>query len=193
MKLLLMAIFISFSAFANGYKINARHDDNVSYCLPFSKHNTFLVTQAENGKSHRDNHKYAFDFNMPVGSAVHAARSGTIRNVVDSFQDKALTEEFKTQGNFVLIEHSDGTLSIYAHLDKKGASVKIGQKVREGQLIAYSGNTGYTSGPHLHFEVFSFDGKDTTSIPIKFNVGDVVPVALEAMKSYKAPGSCSNL
>lgn len=187
-----LVLAVSLNSFAENFKKNAIHDDNVSYCLPFSKHNTFMVSQAENGKTHKDNHRFAYDIMMAVGTPVHAARNGIIKDIKDSFSDKAQTDEFKSQGNYILIEHKDGTYGIYAHLDKKGASVKIGDKIREGQLIGYSGNTGFTSGPHLHFEVFSFEGKDTKSIPVKFNVGDVVPVPLEAMKSYRAPGSCSN-
>lgn len=188
----LSALLLLISIGAN-FKENATHDESTSYCLPYSKHNTFLLSQAENGKTHVDDHRYAYDFVMPVGSPVHASRDGVIREIVDTFADKAQTEEFKTQGNYILVEHSDGTLAMYAHLDKKGSSVEKGQKIRAGQLIAYSGNTGFTSGPHLHFEVFTFKNRKSVSLPIKFNVGDIVPVRLEAMKSYKAPATCSNM
>lgn len=173
-------------------KQSAIHSDSVNYCLPFSKHNTFVLSQGENSKTHTGDHQFAYDFAMPIGSPVHAARSGIIRQIIDGFKDKAQTEEFKTQGNYILIEHDDGTLAVYAHLDHKGAAIKVGDKIQVGKLIGYSGNTGYTSGPHLHFEVFIFEGSKTKSVPVKFHTGEIVPIKLEASKSYKAPGSCSN-
>lgn len=180
------------TTFAQKFKLNAKHDNSIAYCLPFARNNTFTVSQVENGKTHKNNNRFAYDIMMPIGTPVHAARKGIVKNFKDSFTDKAQTEEFKTQGNFILVEHSDGTYGIYAHLDKKGVIVKVGQTVKEGQLIGYSGNTGFTSGPHLHFEVLTFTGKSTQSFPIKFHTGDIVPVSLEAMKSYRAPGSCNN-
>lgn len=189
---ILSSFLLTLISIGANFKENATHDDSISYCLPYSKHNTILLSQAENGKTHIDDHRFAYDFVMPVGSPVHASRDGVIRVIVDTFRDKAQTEEYKSQGNYILIEHSDGSLAIYAHLDRKGNSVEKSQKVKVGQLIAYSGNTGFTSGPHLHFEVFTFKNRKSVSLPVKFNIGDIVSVRLEAMKTYKAPSSCSN-
>lgn len=184
-------ILFSFASQAQGFKENAIHDGTV-YCLPYLRGNTFLLSQAENGPTHKDEHKFAYDFQMPVGTPIYSSRAGKVIRVVDHFSDKAQTEEFKAQGNFILIEHSDGTYSIYAHLDKAGSLVKVGDKIPTAKKIGFSGNTGFTSGPHLHFEVFNFERKKQKSISVKFDVGDVAPVYLEKLKSYKAPSNCFN-
>lgn len=65
--------------------------------------------------------------------------------------------------------HNDGTFADYAHLKLNGSAVKEGDSVKKGQLIGYSGDTGFSSGPHLHFSVFinRIDGS-RTFIPTKF-------------------------
>ena len=55
--------------------------------------------------------------------------------------------------NFVMIRHADGTVARYLHLRRGGALVAVGVRVEQGQRIAYSGNSGQTGGPHLHFDV----------------------------------------
>ena len=55
------------------------------------------------------------------------------------------------RANNIRIVHSDGTMAVYAHLELESAHVQVGDRVRAGQLLALSGDTGYTSGPHLHF------------------------------------------
>ncbi len=64
-------------------------------------------------------------------------------------------KKFLNHANYVCIYHADGTVANYAHLNTKGVVVKEGDFVNQGQLIAYSGNTGYADGPHLHFELLN--------------------------------------
>src|SRR5439155_21697463 len=72
------------------------------------------------------------------------------------------------------------------HLSKDGAKVKVGQIVEPGDLIGLSGNTGFTSGPHLHFSVFKTkDGKQRQSIPVKFQTANANSLTLAEGKSYK--------
>jgi len=86
-----------------------------------------------------------------------------------------------------MIRHDDGTLGHYCHLQKDGICVEPGQRVNAGQVIAHSGNTGFSSGPHLHFCVFKTkDGKERVSIPIKFKTADEQPVTLVQGRRYKA-------
>ncbi|ALC29238.1 M23 family metallopeptidase [Streptomyces bacillaris] len=86
------------------------------------------------------------DFAVPVGTPVSAVHTGT---VVKAGPNGA--GDGPAYGNAVVIKHSNGKYSQYAHLSK--VNVKIGQKVKTGQKIALSGNTGNSSGPHLHFEI----------------------------------------
>ncbi|MDI3388898.1 M23 family metallopeptidase [Streptomyces sp. B-S-A8] len=86
------------------------------------------------------------DFAVPVGTKVSAVHSGT---VVKAGPNGA--GDGPAYGNAVVIKHDNGRYSQYAHLSKVG--VKVGQKVKTGQEIARSGNTGNSSGPHLHFEI----------------------------------------
>ncbi|MFJ9689259.1 M23 family metallopeptidase [Streptomyces bacillaris] len=86
------------------------------------------------------------DFAVPVGTPVSAVHTGT---VVKAGPNGA--GDGPAYGNAVVIKHANGKYSQYAHLSK--VNVKIGQKVKTGQKIALSGNTGNSSGPHLHFEI----------------------------------------
>ncbi|NED05252.1 M23 family metallopeptidase [Streptomyces sp. SID6648] len=86
------------------------------------------------------------DFAVPIGTPVTAAHTGT---VVKAGPNGA--GDGPAYGNAVVIKHSNGKYSQYAHLSK--VNVKIGQQVKTGQKIALSGNTGNSSGPHLHFEI----------------------------------------
>ena len=90
---------------------------------------------------------------MPVGSAVHAAREGVVINVAHRFFRGGTTQEVRDEANFVQILHDDGTTAVYAHLQPNGLRVRSGQRVQAGQPIGLSGNTGYSTAPHLHFVV----------------------------------------
>ncbi len=70
------------------------------------------------------------------------------------------------------IKHSDGTYAVYAHLKYKGAFVKVGDKVKQGQSIGLSGNTGWSSEPHLDFSIFKRNHKGRKIKSIKFKFKD---------------------
>ncbi|MGI9294973.1 MAG: M23 family metallopeptidase [Pseudomonadales bacterium] len=93
----------------------------------------------------------AFDFKMPIGTPIYAADKGRIAIVVERFKDN-VDSAFK-QANYIVIKHEDGFLSHYAHLTFKGSEVHVGDVVSRGDLIGYSGNTGQSDYPHLHFFV----------------------------------------
>ncbi|MFI6941144.1 M23 family metallopeptidase [Streptomyces sp. NPDC050418] len=86
------------------------------------------------------------DFAVPIGTPVDAVHAGT---VVKAGPNGA--GDGPAYGNAVVIKHANGKYSQYAHLSK--VQVKPGQQVKTGQQIALSGNTGNSSGPHLHFEI----------------------------------------
>jgi murein DD-endopeptidase MepM/ murein hydrolase activator NlpD len=105
---------------------------------------------------------YAIDFLVPIGTPIYAAESGKVVWVKnDSKVGGRDKKKYWNLGNRIVIKHRNGEYTAYEHLKYKGALVKIGHKVRKGQLIGYSGNTGWsTIGPHLHFEVFNNPSKD---------------------------------
>jgi murein DD-endopeptidase MepM/ murein hydrolase activator NlpD len=105
---------------------------------------------------------------MPVGSAVHAAREGVVINVAHKFFRGGTTQEMRDEANFVQILHDDGTTAVYAHLQLDTVRVHPGQRVARGEFIANSGNTGYSSGPHLHFVVLRNAGLRSESVPVTF-------------------------
>jgi len=88
---------------------------------------------------------------------------------VESDFDKAGLdlEKYGGRANYVRILHDDGTMGLYAHLRPEGVLVRVGQRVRQGQQIGLSGNTGFTSGPHLHFAVQVNRGMNLLSIPFR--------------------------
>jgi murein DD-endopeptidase MepM/ murein hydrolase activator NlpD len=108
------------------------------------------VFQGYNGSFSHQNEK-ALDFTMPEGTEVVAAREGVVIKVLQDNTESCPREECKKFNNYVSVYHSDGTFGIYNHIKYMGSLVKVGDTVKKGDHIALSGNTGFTSGPHLHF------------------------------------------
>src|SRR5579884_2693312 len=142
------------------------------YKLPYPGGTSFDVCQGNNhaGWTHMGLGAYAWDFCMPVGSPVVAARGGTVLAVRQGSNIGGWGPKFADDANFVVVDHGDGTAGLYMHLMFRGARVNVGDHVETGQLIAYSGNTGWTSAPHLHFMVMKADKDDfyTQSMPVLF-------------------------
>ena len=157
-------------------------DLNYPYRLPFKKGKKIEVSQSFNGKSSHQSisGKYAIDFVMPVGTKVYAAREGQVIKVIDWFT-KHGGQAYVNKANKIIILHKDGTMASYVHLDYQGSVVQEGQWVEKGAVIGYSGFTGKTSGPHLHFVV----RKDNDiAIPVYFE--GYPNQILKAGKRYKA-------
>jgi murein DD-endopeptidase MepM/ murein hydrolase activator NlpD len=125
------------------------------YRLPWPGGETLNVIQGNNSAfSHSGIEAYAWDFSMPTGSIIEAARGGTVRYVrEDSNAGGDDVNLFGWAGNYLVIDHGDGTSGLYMHLMYHGALVSVGQKVQQGEPIALSGGTGFATGPHLHFMV----------------------------------------
>lgn len=149
---------------------DAQHDTNFLYRLPFAVGSSHIVSQGYNGAfSHFGQSQYAVDFAMKIGTKIYAAREGRVVKTKADSNRVGTTREYAKDGNFVTIEHEDGTLATYYHLQQNGVTVKVGEKVSQGEPLGYSGNTGFSSGPHLHFAVFKAkDGTTTESIPVRF-------------------------
>ncbi|MBA3396090.1 MAG: M23 family metallopeptidase [Deltaproteobacteria bacterium] len=146
-----------------------------AYRLPYPTGLTFSVLQGFHGAfSHRGSNEYAVDFDCPVATPVVAARDGVVVAYNDAAQGSGTTPEFLDykRTNFVLVLHDDGTLGEYMHLAPSGIVVKAGQRVGRGESLALSGNTGFSSTPHLHFQVMTAtaDAVMTRSFPFKLVV-----------------------
>lgn len=133
------------------------------YRLPLPKSRQhFLLVQGIGGRfSHSGDQTWAFDWSMAMHTPVPAARAGVVVEVRAEPEDRALPLTLR-HANFVRIRHEDGTVGVYAHIDS--SVIRPGAKVRPGDIIASSGNTGYSTQPHLHFHV----EKNNRSIPIAF-------------------------
>jgi murein DD-endopeptidase MepM/ murein hydrolase activator NlpD len=142
------------------------------YKLPYPGGLSFNVCQGNNhvGWTHVGLAAYAWDFCMPIGTPILAARGGTVVAVRQNSNIGGWGAKFADDANYVVIDHGDGTSGLYMHLMLNGARVRAGDTVQTGQLIAYSGNTGWTSAPHLHFMVMKTAPDDyyTQSVPVLF-------------------------
>jgi len=138
---------------------------------PFPPQEEYPISQGFQGeRTHNTpDSEFAIDIAMPVGTAIHAVRSGRIMDVEEDFNRGGTNlEEFADKANHVRILHDDGTMAVYAHLDLASVNVRPGARIRAGQKIARSGNTGFSSGPHLHFAIQQNIGMKLISIPFKF-------------------------
>lgn len=168
----------------------ARHKHR-AYRLPFEKGQAREVFQGYNGGiSHFGPDKYSLDFSMPVGTPVLASRAGKVVRIKSDSNRGGPKPSFKKFGNYVTVLHRDGTMADYYHLKQHGVAVRLGQNVEASDLLGYSGNTGYSSGPHLHFMVYraSKDARNRTSLPVKFSVANARnPQTLVEGQHYKIP------
>ncbi|PPK85674.1 murein DD-endopeptidase MepM/ murein hydrolase activator NlpD [Neolewinella xylanilytica] len=162
------------------------YDTAYVYALPFSGPVARRVLQGYDGSfSHRA--KAALDFDMPEGTPVLAARSGTVIEAVAS-NDSGCPDPVCSQfSNLVRILHADGTIAEYVHLRKNGVAVALGAPVATGDLLGYSGNTGYSTGPHLHFAVYQQRVGERIFLPTVFRTTERDSMRLVAGARYTAP------
>ncbi len=149
---------------------DATHDDDHLYSLPYASGKSYRVLQGYlSSFSHTGLEAFAIDIDMPIGTPVHAARAGVVARVEESHTKGCWEDGCGKYANYIVILHSDGTTGEYYHLDKNGAIVSVGDSVSQGQKIGYSGNTGHSTMPHLHFAVYrATHWGDTQSIPVRF-------------------------
>jgi len=109
----------------------------------FFGNTAFAASGAYNGKGHN-----GIDFGASIGTPVHAALAGTVAGTGNTDAVRGCY----SFGKWILIKHPNGLDTIYAHLSQ--INVSTGQAVSTGDVIGYSGETGYATGPHLHFGVY---------------------------------------
>ncbi|XEB11770.1 M23 family metallopeptidase [Xanthomonas sp. DAR 35659] len=142
--------------------------DDVLYALPFADRPVRIDQGFGGAFSHRDPaNAYALDFALPDGTPVLAAREGVVMEVRDDFRESGTDPRLGQAANLVRVVHADGSMAIYAHLAAGGVQVRVGQAVTRGERLGLSGNTGLSSGPHLHFAVQLNRGVRLESVPFR--------------------------
>lgn len=139
----------------------------------FSRQNSAVY----NGHGHN-----GIDLRASVGTAVMSAADGTVTGTGNT----DLGCPGGSYGNWVLIDHGNGLSTLYGHLSL--IKVGAGQKLNRGDLIGYSGNTGYSTGPHLHFTVYATEGvKITQLIHADGSASKCTPMPVSPLNGYLNP------
>jgi murein DD-endopeptidase MepM/ murein hydrolase activator NlpD len=160
------------------------------YDLPYPAGRSYELRQANcSGFGHVGFWKHGYDFIMPIGSVVTAARGGTVGWARDGCHDGD-----QDCTNLVTILHDDGDVTVYSHLTRGGVLVTESQEVSQGDTIGLSGNTGYSTEPHLHFSLHPCNelpglpggGEGCPSQPFTLANTDPNPEGLEPYRWYLA-------
>ncbi len=172
-KVLFVILLILISAavyFLSGSEVT-RNTDTWVYDLPYATGTGHQVVQGYGGRfSHK--HKAALDFDMPEGTAVFAARGGTLYSFKEDSKEGGPFSRYEKKANYIIIRHNDGSFGCYWHLQQHGVIVRKG-RVEQGQLIGYSGSTGFVLRPHLHFAVKrKLNYKKDSFVKTKFRTHD---------------------
>lgn len=171
---------------------NLAIDKDFQYWFPFSHGKRVRVGQGNNGKGTHQGIN-AIDFNLSIGDTVYGAREGFVFEVKEDSNKGGPDESFEKYGNFINVYHPDGTIAKYVHLQKNGSLVKVGDSIQAGQAIGISGNTGYSSGPHLHFMVVHNENFQSKTLPVTFLTYEqkgVIPIENKSYYGYH-PGELS--
>jgi murein DD-endopeptidase MepM/ murein hydrolase activator NlpD len=146
-----------------------KEDSSYIYFLPFENgKNVFLIQAYDSKMSHKG--EYALDFKIKKKTKICSAREGVVIAARSDSENGGLKPENLTDGNYISIQHADRSVAHYWHLIKDGLLVNVGDTIGKGQLIGFSGNTGYSAFPHLHFEVVGYDaGGNFKRLATRFN------------------------
>jgi len=125
---------------------------------------------------------YGLDFRASIGTPVFAMASG----VVEGTGDTDIDCKGASFGKWVFIKYNNGLSSTYGHLSVITAST--GQIVKPGDVVAYSGNTGSSTGPHLHVAVYASEGVKVDTVPSKSCNGKIFRQPIAALNAYLNPG-----
>ena len=136
--------------------------------VPFACGRIYTVSQGHDTGSHLSNDTHAWDFRMPVGTPIVAAKDGVVRMARGDSTQGACDPKMASFSNYVVIDHGDGLETQYLHFS--AVTVAVGERVKQGQLIGFSGNTGWSCGPHLHFKVAKAGGKSWNNPSVPANI-----------------------
>lgn len=175
--------FLAFSLLAQKAPLNI--DTNYVYYLPFAPGKKSMVMQGYNGAySHQG--EFALDFKAKKGTPVHASREGIVYKTESTNVKGGPKKKYLSLGNHIVVKHSDGTFAAYWHLLYEGVFVKVGDTITKGQLIGLSGNTGYSSWAHLHFDVYYYSEGKQVTVPTLFKTAHGIK-KLKVYHSYRKP------
>ncbi len=179
-----------------------QHDHGAgAYRYPWASGVSYACNQGNNnpGGSHNGVQAFAFDFGLPAGTTVRAARGGVVewfqQGQTATFDPTAPVSptnqpfpdnDLRNWGNAVRIRHLGGFTSWYFHLQANSVSVNVGDVVEAGQPIALSGNTGRSSGAHLHFQVQADSVDWGQTVAISFGEDCAVPTGGTTVTSDNA-------
>lgn len=140
--------------------------EDSEYILPFPVGAAYPVYQSYCWRTGGHRNQLAYDFIIPIGDTIVAARRGIVREIREDSPDNG---EGVGQHNYVYIQHGDGTLAFYAHLMQNSVIVQLGDTVITGQYFACSGNSGKSGEPHLHFGVYeNYPPVEGIDVPVNF-------------------------
>lgn len=162
--------------------------------LPFEPDKPRVLSSGPLGHREAGDGEYAWDYGMPIGSEVLATIGGEVLRFASHFPEGRPEPRFRGKDNFVVVKHDDGTLGTYCHLLQNKVMVKVSQRVQAGDAIGLSGNSGYTSGPHLHFHVArEVDPQMFIQIPGRFTGGKEKFICDQVNVCYGVDGAISDV
>lgn len=139
---------------------------NQTIPLPFPSGWNVQISQGYHGYfTHHGDETYAVDFVADEGTEIAAVRSGRVVEAREGSNQGCATEQCADMANYIIVDHGDGTFGQYYHLRQNGVLPAVGQSVCRGEVIALSGNTGWSSGPHLHLQITNVLGE---TLPLLF-------------------------
>lgn len=162
-----------------------KEDTSYVYDLPYEEGTAQCMIQGYFSHfSHKE--RAALDFKMKKGTKICAAREGVVIRIKEDGDRGGLNRKYRPFGNYVMIEHADGSRAGYWHLQKDGALVNVGDTVKKGQVIALSGKTGYAALPHLHFFVGRIVNGQWEQLPTRFRTKNGSQY-LRPLRRYRNP------
>lgn len=161
-----------------------KDDTSFVYHLPFEENKTRLVVQGYFSR-YTHKHRAALDFKMKSGTKICAVRDGIVIRIKADGKRGGGNSKYRADGNYIVIQHNDSSRSGYWHLRHEALFVKVGDQVKQGQIIGLSGKTGYTYFPHLHFIVWKSNGKGQwTQIGTRFQTNKGI-LYLRPLRFYR--------
>jgi murein DD-endopeptidase MepM/ murein hydrolase activator NlpD len=159
------------------------------YILPYQVGKSYRISQSYCNRWGSHSNQLAYDFDIPIGADIIAARAGFVVLLWEGTPDTGASV-YGVENNYLFVLHSDGTVAMYAHLKQDGIDVEVGEYVEQGQRVADAGNSGTGGTPHLHFGVYaSWPNRHGFDVPVNFSNAEGELDARGGLKSgrrYKA-------